>query len=108
LKFAQICPKQALKYTLFVNIQKRPKNGQMAKPFYFWQTVSKKAKWQPWFIASYFVMCMSIWTSAARFWGSVYKNTREGCKDLEMLNLIMVFWFTLEPIYNTAQTASRN
>ena len=24
------------------------KNGQMAKPFYFWQTVSKKAKWQPW------------------------------------------------------------
>jgi hypothetical protein len=20
----------------------------MAKPFYFWQTVSKKAKWQPW------------------------------------------------------------
>jgi len=47
LKFAQICPKQALKYTIFVNIQKRPKNGQMAKPFYFWQTVSKKAKWQP-------------------------------------------------------------
>jgi len=25
------------------------KNGQMAKLFYFWQTVSKKAKWQPWF-----------------------------------------------------------
>jgi len=47
LKFAQICPKQALKYTIFVNIQKRPKIGQMAKPFYFWQTVSKKAKWQP-------------------------------------------------------------
>jgi hypothetical protein len=44
LKFAQICSKQALKYTIFVNIQKRPKNGQMAKPFYFWQTVSKKAK----------------------------------------------------------------
>jgi len=21
------------------------KNGQMAKPFYFWQIVSKKAKW---------------------------------------------------------------
>jgi len=33
-----------LKYTIFVNIQKRPKNGQMAKSFYFWQTVSKKAK----------------------------------------------------------------
>ncbi len=44
LEFAQICSKQALKYTIFVNIQKRPKNGQMAKPFYFWQTVSKKAK----------------------------------------------------------------
>jgi len=25
LKFAQICSKQALKYTIFVNIQKRPK-----------------------------------------------------------------------------------
>jgi hypothetical protein len=47
LKFAQICPKQTLKYTIFVNIQKRPKNGQMAKLFDFWQTVSKKAKWQP-------------------------------------------------------------
>jgi len=35
------------KYTIFVNIQKRPKKGQMAKSFYFWQTVSKKAKWQP-------------------------------------------------------------
>jgi len=45
LKFAQICPKQALKYALFVKIQKRPKNGQMAKPFYFWQTVSKRPNW---------------------------------------------------------------
>jgi len=44
LKLAQICPKQALNYTIFVNIQKRPKKGQMAKPFSFWQTVSKKAK----------------------------------------------------------------
>jgi hypothetical protein len=43
LKFAPICPKQAFKYFIFVNIRKRPKNGQMAKPFYFWQTVSKKA-----------------------------------------------------------------
>ena len=42
--FAQIFPKQALKYTIFFNFQKRPKNGQMAKLFYFWQTVSKKAK----------------------------------------------------------------
>jgi len=45
-KFAQICSKHALKYTIFDNILKRPKNGKMAKPFYFWQTVSKKAKWQ--------------------------------------------------------------
>jgi len=48
----QICSdlsKTALKYTIFANIQKRPKNCQMAKPFYFWQTVSKKAKWQPWY-----------------------------------------------------------
>jgi hypothetical protein len=44
MKFGHICPKQSLKYTIFVNIQKRPKSGQMAKPFYFWQTVSKKAK----------------------------------------------------------------
>jgi len=58
LKLAQIGPKQALKYPILVNIRKRPKNGQMAKPLYFWQTVSKeaklgrfglkKAKWQPW------------------------------------------------------------
>ena len=55
--FAQIFSKQALKDTIFFNFQKRPKNGQMAKSFYFWQTVSKKAKfgwfglfkakWQP-------------------------------------------------------------
>ena len=42
--FAQIFPKQALKDTIFFNFQKRPKNGQMAKQFYFWQMVSKKAK----------------------------------------------------------------
>ncbi len=39
--------KTGLKIYYFVNIRKRPKNGQMAKPFYFWQKVSKKAKWQP-------------------------------------------------------------
>ena len=33
-----------LKFTIFINIQKRPKNGKMAKPFYFEQTASKKAK----------------------------------------------------------------
>ncbi len=31
-----------------VKFWKRPKTGQMAKSFYFWQTVSKNAKWQPW------------------------------------------------------------
>jgi len=39
----EICsdlPEKALKNTIFVNI----KNGQMVEPFYFWQTVSKKAK----------------------------------------------------------------
>jgi hypothetical protein len=46
LKFAHICPKQALKYTIFVNIQKRPKNGQMAE-HYFWQTVSKRPNGNP-------------------------------------------------------------
>ncbi len=57
MKIAQICSEHALKCTIFVNIQKRPKNVQIAKPFYFWSTVSKKpnladlkkAKWQPWF-----------------------------------------------------------
>ena len=42
-EFTQIFPNQALKCTIFFNIYKRPKTGQMAKPFYFWQTVSKKA-----------------------------------------------------------------
>ena len=43
--FAQILSKQALKDTIFLKIHKRAKNGQMAKPCYFWQTVSKKAKY---------------------------------------------------------------
>jgi hypothetical protein len=46
----EICPdlsKKALKHTIFVNIKKRPKNGQMAKPFYFWQTVSKRPNGNP-------------------------------------------------------------
>jgi len=29
LKYAQICSKHALKYTIFVNIHKRPNNGQI-------------------------------------------------------------------------------
>ena len=44
VSFAQIFLKLALKDAIFFNFQKRPKNAQMAKPFYFWQTVSKKAK----------------------------------------------------------------
>jgi hypothetical protein len=47
MKFAQIWQKQTLKYTIFVNIKKKTKKGQMTKPFYFWQTVSKKAQCQP-------------------------------------------------------------
>ena len=47
ISFAQIFPKQALKGTIFYNLQKRPKNGQMAKPFYFWQTVSKRPNGNP-------------------------------------------------------------
>jgi len=58
--FAQIFPKQDLKYTIFFNINKRPKNCQMTKPFCFWQKVSKRpnlddlafknTKWQPWVV----------------------------------------------------------
>jgi len=40
LKLAQICPKQALNYAIFVNI-KRPKNGQMAKTFFSGKQVKK-------------------------------------------------------------------
>jgi len=64
LKFAQICSKQALKYTLFVYIQKRPKNGQMTKPLYFWQTVSKRPNGNPggggWIQQSSFDLANSI------------------------------------------------
>jgi len=41
---SKICQKQALKYTIFVNIQKVQK---MAKPFYFRQTDSKRPKGNP-------------------------------------------------------------
>ncbi len=36
--------KIGIKIYYFCQFSKRPKNGQMAKPFYFWQTVSKRAK----------------------------------------------------------------
>jgi len=38
--------KTGLKIYRFCQYSKKAKNGQMAKPFLFWQTVSKKAKWQ--------------------------------------------------------------
>jgi hypothetical protein len=44
LKFAQICPKQAKIYSFCQHSKKGQKNGQMAKPFYFWQTFSKKGQ----------------------------------------------------------------
>ncbi len=34
--------KTCLKIYYFCQHSKRSKNGQMAKPFYFWQTVSKR------------------------------------------------------------------
>jgi len=34
--------KIGLKIYYLCQHSKRPKNGQMAKPFYFWQTVSKR------------------------------------------------------------------
>ncbi len=52
--FAHISPKEALKYTSFYNSQKRPKNDQMAKIFYFWQTVSKRPNGNHEWHCSYF------------------------------------------------------
>jgi len=42
----QTSPEYALKYFIFFNIQKRPKNSQMAKTFHICQTVSNKAKFE--------------------------------------------------------------
>ncbi len=39
--------KTSLKIYYFCQHSKKAKKGQMAKPFNFWQTVFKKAKWQP-------------------------------------------------------------
>jgi hypothetical protein len=60
LKMFEICSdlsKTGLKMYYFCQHSKKAKNGQMAKPFYFWQTVSKwpnladldfkRVKWQP-------------------------------------------------------------
>ncbi len=41
------CPKIHYFYQQSKKAKKWP-NGQMAKPLYFWKTVSKKAKWQQW------------------------------------------------------------
>ncbi len=41
LKFAQVCPKQTLKYTIFVNIKK------MAKPLYFCKQFQKRPNGNP-------------------------------------------------------------
>ncbi len=41
--------KTCLKIYCFCQHLKKAKKGQMAKPFYFWQTVLKRAKWQPCF-----------------------------------------------------------
>ena len=44
VSFFRIFPKQAQNVLFSSTFRKDP---NMAKPFYFWQTVSKKAKWQP-------------------------------------------------------------
>jgi len=45
--FSQISPKQALKCTIFFNIQKKAKNGQMDKPFNFLANSFKEGQiWQ--------------------------------------------------------------
>jgi len=47
LKFAQICPKQALKYTVFVNIQKRPKMAKWLNHFYSGKQFQKRPNGKP-------------------------------------------------------------
>ena len=58
MKFAHICPKQALKYTIFVNFQKGQKMAKWPNHFISgkqfqkrpnWAYLAfKKANWQPW------------------------------------------------------------
>ena len=61
LDFVQICPKRVSKCTIFFIFQKdffkiffkrSQKNGQSAKPFYFWQTVSKRPNGNPVFYST--------------------------------------------------------
>jgi hypothetical protein len=48
-KFAQICSKHALKYTIFDNIQKRPKKWPNGKTILFLANSFKKGQiWQIW------------------------------------------------------------
>jgi len=56
---------------------KKAKNGQMAKPFYFWQTVSKrpnwadlafkKAKWQPCHVLFEWPQCTILTDSTIKY-----------------------------------------
>ncbi len=77
MKFAQICSKHALKYTIFVNIQKRPKMAKWPNHFISGKQFQKrpnkadlafkKAKWQPCFLSlSFFIFfpnfpSLSVW-----------------------------------------------
>jgi len=47
LKFAQICPKQSLKYTIFVNIQKRPKMAKLPNHFISGKQFQKRPNGNP-------------------------------------------------------------
>jgi len=46
-EFAQNCPKQALKYTLFVNIQKRPKMAKWPNLFISGEQFQKRPNGNP-------------------------------------------------------------
>ncbi len=48
MKFAQICPKQALKYTIFVNIQKRQKMAKWPYHSFSGKQFQKGQIWQIW------------------------------------------------------------
>ena len=90
--FAQIFSKQALKDTIFFNFQKRPKNGQMAKSFYFWQTVSKKAKFD---LFGLFkgqmatLVLISIFSSVARGWAMGHLHPpSQNCYTLDRMEYL--------------------
>jgi len=47
MKFGHICPKQSLKYTIFVNIQKRPKMAKLPNHFISGKQFQKRPNGNP-------------------------------------------------------------